>query len=108
MKTLIRILLFSYSLTLLGGCSSVMTHTGGGEKGVYPGTRTSAAHLGDDNISWGFKPLIALDLPFTAVMDTVLLPWDIFRTDKSVKSRVEESEQKNHAVNSVIPPANYQ
>jgi len=41
-------------------------------------------------------------------MDTVLLPWDIFRTDKSVKSRVEESEQKNHAINSVIPPSDYQ
>lgn len=108
MKTLIRILLLGYMLTLLGGCSSVMTHTGGGEKGVYPGTRTSVEHLGDDAISWGYKPLIALDLPFTAVMDTVLLPWDIFRTDKSVKSRVEDSEQKNHAINSVIPPSDYQ
>ncbi|WP_313081047.1 YceK/YidQ family lipoprotein [Atlantibacter sp.] len=108
MKIFIRILMIGCTLTLLTGCSSVMTHTGGGEKGVYPGTRTSVDHLGDDNISWGFKPLIALDLPFTVVMDTVLLPWDIFRTDKSVKSRVEESEKKNHAVNNVIPPANYQ
>lgn len=97
-----------YMLTLLGGCSSVMTHTGGGEKGVYPGTRTSVNHLGDENINWGYKPLIVLDLPFTVVMDTVLLPWDAFRTDKSVKARVEESEKKNQSINSVIPPAKYQ
>ncbi|EJP4074916.1 YceK/YidQ family lipoprotein [Atlantibacter sp.] len=108
MKIFIRILMMICAVAFLGGCSSVMTHTGGGEKGVYPGTRTSVEHLGDDTISWGYKPLIILDLPFTAVMDTVLLPWDIFRTDKSVKARVEESEAKNHAVNSVIPPSNIQ
>ncbi|WP_459585775.1 YceK/YidQ family lipoprotein, partial [Enterobacter asburiae] len=28
-------------MTLLGGCSSVMSHTGGKE-GTYPGTRASA------------------------------------------------------------------
>lgn len=105
MKILIRILTIGCTLALLGGCSSVMTHTGGGEKGVYPGTRTSVDHLGDEKISWGFKPLIALDLPFTAVVDTLLLPWDIFRTDKSARSRVEESEEKNRAINSAIPPA---
>jgi hypothetical protein len=43
-------------------------------------------------------------MPFTAVMDTVLLPWDMFRNDKSLKSQVEASESKNLATNSVIPP----
>lgn len=51
------------------------------------------------------KSLVALDMPFTAVMDTLLLPWDLFRTDSSVKSRVEKSEQETLATNSVIPPA---
>ncbi|EGT4451881.1 YceK/YidQ family lipoprotein, partial [Cronobacter sakazakii] len=37
--------------------------------------------------------------------DTLLIPWDAFRTDKSVKSRVEESEKKSFAINAVIPPA---
>ncbi|MFH4947950.1 YceK/YidQ family lipoprotein, partial [Enterobacter hormaechei] len=76
-------------MTLLGGCSSVMSHTGGKE-GTYPGTRASATMIGDDETNWGTKSLAILDMPFTAVMDTLLLPWDVFRKDSSVRSRVEK------------------
>ncbi|MBA1842838.1 YceK/YidQ family lipoprotein, partial [Escherichia coli] len=78
-------------MTLLGGCSSVMSHTGGKE-GTYPGTRASATMIGDDETNWGTKSLAILDMPFTAVLDTILLPWDVFRKDSSVRSRVEKSE----------------
>ncbi|EER2045698.1 YceK/YidQ family lipoprotein [Escherichia coli] len=91
-------------MTLLGGCSSVMSHTGGKE-GTYPGTRTSATMIGDDETNWGTKSLAILDMPFTAVMDTLLLPWDVFRKDSSVRSRVEKSEANAQATNAVIPPA---
>lgn len=101
--TLLKLTLFS-GMMILGGCSSVMSHTGGKE-GTYPGTRASAAMLGDDDTNWGTKSLVALDMPFTAVMDTILLPWDLFRTDNSVKSRVEKSEQKTQATDAMIPPA---
>ena len=82
----------------------MMSHTGGKE-GTYPGTRASATMIGDDETNWGTKSLAILDMPFTAVMDTVLLPWDFFRKDNSVRSRVEKSEKDNLATNSVIPPA---
>ncbi|HAU7983894.1 TPA: YceK/YidQ family lipoprotein [Escherichia coli] len=91
-------------MTLLGGCSSVMSHTGGKE-GTYPGTRASATMIGDDETNWGTKSLAILDMPFTAVMDTLLLPWDVFRKDSSVRSRVETSEANAQATNAVIPPA---
>ncbi|MES1766342.1 YceK/YidQ family lipoprotein [Escherichia coli] len=91
-------------MTLLGGCSSVMSHTGGKE-GTYPGTRASATMIGDDETNWGTKSLVILDMPFTAVMDTLLLPWDVFRKDSSVRSRVEKSEANAQATNAVIPPA---
>ncbi|HDV8742196.1 TPA: YceK/YidQ family lipoprotein [Escherichia coli] len=91
-------------MTLLGGCSSVMSHTGGKE-GTYPGTRDSATMIGDDETNWGTKSLAILDMPFTAVMDTLLLPWDVFRKDSSVRSRVEKSEANAQATNAVIPPA---
>ncbi|EMV4017964.1 YceK/YidQ family lipoprotein [Escherichia coli] len=91
-------------ITLLGGCSSVMSHTGGKE-GTYPGTRASATMIGDDETNWGTKSLAILDMPFTAVMDTLLLPWDVFRKDSSVRSRVEKSEANAQATNAVIPPA---
>lgn len=61
--------------------------------------------LANDNTGIGLKSLVVLDMPLTAIMDTLLLPWDIFRTDKSVKSRVEKSERDSLATNSVIPPA---
>ena len=96
---LLKLVLFSGMISV-GGCSSVMSHTGGKE-GTYPGTRSSAHTLGDDDTNWGVKSLVALDMPFTAVMDTLLLPWDLFRTDSSVKSRVEKSEQETLATNSV-------
>jgi len=85
---------------LSGGCSSVMC-----KEGTYPGTRASAEMLSDTDNGWATKSLVALDIPFTAVMDTVLLPWDLFRKDNSVRSRVEKSEQETLATNSVIPPA---
>ncbi|MBL6377971.1 YceK/YidQ family lipoprotein [Escherichia coli] len=91
-------------MTLLGGCSSVMSHTGEKE-GTYPGTRASATMIGDDETNWGTKSLAILDMPFTAVMDTLLLPWDVFRKDSSVRSRVEKSEANAQATNAVIPPA---
>ncbi|EEX8935774.1 YceK/YidQ family lipoprotein [Escherichia coli] len=91
-------------MTLLGGCSSVMSHTGGKE-GTYPGTRASATMIGDDETNWGTKSLAILDMPFTAVMDTLVLPWDVFRKDSSVRSRVEKSEANAQATNAVIPPA---
>ncbi len=91
-------------LVALCGCSSMMTHTGG-QEGYYPGTRASYELLKDGDTSWGIKPFVALDMPFTAVADTLLIPWDAFHTHDSVRARVEKSEQKNLATNSVIPPA---
>ena len=82
----------------------MMSHTGGKE-GTYPGTRASATMIGDDETNGGTKSLAILDMPFTAVMDTLLLPWDVFRKDSSVRSRVEKSEANAQATNAVIPPA---
>ena len=63
------------------GCSSVMSHTGASQ-GYYPGTRASADMLTDGDTSWALKPLALIDLPFSAVLDTLLLPWDYYRSDK--------------------------
>ncbi|WP_373278481.1 YceK/YidQ family lipoprotein [Shimwellia blattae] len=99
----LKVLLISASVAVISGCSSVMTHTGG-QQGYYPGTKASYQLLSDDQTTWGLKPFVALDMPFTAVMDTVLLPWDMLRTDKSARAKVEESERRNQAINDVIPP----
>lgn len=85
------------STVVTSGCSSVMSHTGASQ-GYYPGTRASAEMITDDNTSWAIKPLALIDLPFSAVMDTVLLPWDYFRSDDdkskdSIHERVMQSEK---------------
>ncbi|UCB29524.1 YceK/YidQ family lipoprotein [Duffyella gerundensis] len=82
------------------GCSSVMSHTGASQ-GYYPGTRASADLIADDGTSWAIKPLAIVDLPFSAVMDTLLLPWDYFRSDDdksldSPRARVLQSEKLAH------------
>ncbi|EGT3574439.1 uncharacterized protein YceK [Citrobacter amalonaticus] len=103
-RNVLLTLMMCSGMVLLSGCSSVMSHTGGKE-GTYPGTRASATMIGDDETNWGTKSLAILDMPFTAVMDTILLPWDLFRKDNSVRSRVERSEERTQITNSVIPPA---
>lgn len=102
-RNVLLTLMMCSGMVLLSGCSSVMSHTGGKE-GTYPGTRASATMIGDDETNWGTKSLAILDMPFTAVMDTILLPWDLFRKDNSVRSRVERSEERTQITNSVIPP----
>jgi len=103
-KICFKALMLSSGILWVSGCSSIMSHSGGKE-GLYPGTRANTQTLSDPQTSWALKPLVALDLPFSAVMDTVFLPWDLYRNDNSLKSKVEASEKKNTELNSVIPPA---
>lgn len=95
----------------LAGCSSVMSHTGPNQ-GYYPGTRASADILVDGNSSWALKPLALIDLPFSAVLDTLLLPWDYARSDddKSIDSpreRILQSEKLNHTQENLAQAAPY-
>lgn len=88
------------SLVSTSGCSSVMMHSAPYE-GYYPGTRASAETITDKNSGWVMKPLAAIDLPFSAVLDTLLLPMDYYRSDDkgdddSPRARVRRSEQANH------------
>lgn len=68
------------------GCSSMGTHMhGGATKGIYPGVRASAGmtveHARKRPEDWPIVffilPYTAIDLPCSALLDTVLLPWDI-------------------------------
>ncbi|MFP1780467.1 YceK/YidQ family lipoprotein [Lonsdalea quercina] len=76
----------------LSGCSSVMTRTGG-DPGYYSGTRAGIDMLEDDHTSWAMMPLVAIDIPFSAALDTLLLPYDYYHfDDKSLHDRVSDSE----------------
>ncbi len=87
------------------GCSSVMTHTGPNQ-GYYPGTRASLAVLEDDETGWSMIPFAAIDLPFSALLDTVLLPYDFLRrdSDKSLESPRERMLHSTPPASSDTPP----
>ncbi len=102
-------LLACLSLAGTTGCSSFMTHSGP-DQGYYSGTRAGAAIVADSNSGWVMRPLAALDLPFSAVVDTLFLPWDYYRkgSDKandSPRERVLRSEQQNHTNDSLAQAA---
>lgn len=80
-RTALSLLMAGSGLSLTGGCSSVMTHTGP-DQGYYSGTRANIDVLHSDDTSWAMTPLVILDMPFSAVMDTLLLPYDYSRSGK--------------------------
>ena len=102
-------LLACLSLSGTSGCSSFMSHSGP-DQGYYSGTRASARIISDSDSGWVMRPLAAIDLPFSAVMDTLLLPWDYYRSgsDKTIDSpreRILRSERENHTNESLSQAA---
>lgn len=82
----------------LSGCSSIMTHAGPSD-GYYPGSKNSIKMIKDDETGWVVRPLLAIDLPFSVVMDTLLIPLDYARSgndgkEDSPKKRLEEIDKK--------------
>jgi uncharacterized protein YceK len=67
--------LFFVSLALVScGCGSIGAHVRGDHR-TYPGVRADLQEMkGDEN---PFALYIALDLPPSAVLDTLLLPLDL-------------------------------
>lgn len=86
---------------LLSGCLSVMLYIGGKE-GIYSGMCVSVMMIGNDEINWGIKLLVILDMLFIVVMDMIFLLWDIFCKDSLVRLCVEKSEEEMKMINVVI------
>lgn len=88
--------LITFFTTALTGCSSIMTHAGP-NKDLYSGTKNNMSMLQDDETGWAMKPLVILDVPFSAVLDTLLLPYDYYvknddQSDSSPKERIKKLE----------------
>ncbi|WP_035346428.1 MULTISPECIES: YceK/YidQ family lipoprotein [Dickeya] len=106
-KTSLSFILCGGMLVTCGGCSSVMTHSGG-EQGYYSGTKASVATLKDDNTSWAMMPMVVLDVPFSATLDTLLLPYDAYRSHSdqhstSARDRLEEYERRKQPNPPILP-----
>ncbi|EKT57124.1 hypothetical protein OOA_14700 [Providencia burhodogranariea DSM 19968] len=74
-----------------------MTHAGPTDS-YYPGSKNSLEMIKDENTGWVMRPLLVIDLPFTAVMDTLLVPLDYMKKgineDDSPKKRIEKLDKQ--------------
>jgi len=81
---------------MISGCSSIMTHAGPTDS-YYPGSKNSLEMIKNENTGWVMRPLLVVDLPFTAVMDTLLIPLDYVKKgnseDDSPKKRIEKLDK---------------
>ena len=100
-NVLLKGVLLSLSSFFVSGCSSIMTHAGP-PQGYYSGSKNSVKMIKDEDTGWVMKPLLAIDLPFSALIDTVLIPYDYARSDsdpsqKSPKMRIEALESASRS-----------
>jgi len=76
-----------------------MSHTGE-NRGYYLGTQANNELIGSHETSWPIKSLAVLDYPFSAITDTLVLPWDYYRNhsshSSSLRDQVAASEKLNH------------
>lgn len=88
------------AVLLLAGCASAMSHSGSTDISYYPGTHASYQMLNNQQTSWMIKPFIILDMPFTIMLDTLLLPWDHWHQQQSLKSQLERLEKVGNETSS--------
>ena len=76
MNTKSKILILSMAIFMLNGCSSMKSRSVYHDGGAYPGVRNLGQNYGE--AEWGAArvPAMILDLPFSAVLDTLALPLD--------------------------------
>ncbi len=81
---------------LMSGCASIFARSTIGVDEFYIGTKTDWAIITESGkgdfsaYTTGLKPLAVLDIPLSAILDTVLLPVDVLL----VSSKHKEPEQK--------------
>ena len=70
------------SLLLTGGCASIGARERDGAGRPYAGVRDDAHYLAHPNEADkpGLQSLNAIDLPFSFVVDTFLLPYDMVKS----------------------------
>ncbi len=76
-----------------------MTHAGPYE-GYYPGASRDIEMASNDEHGWMMRTMLLVDLPFSAALDTVLLPYDYYlSTDgrKSARETIAASEKEKQA-----------
>ncbi len=67
------LIIFSVSILVSTGCSSIKSRSDGTQSGLYPGVKADLDGSSESSAA------SILDLPFSFALDTVLLPFDLLR-----------------------------
>ncbi len=87
MKLMLNLLLVAVVLSV-AGCGSISARWRGERGSAYPGVKMAAEH-GDHYTTEG--ELIALfDIPLSAVLDTIMLPYDLSTSPKPAEPAVSQ------------------
>lgn len=87
MKTALNLLLAAVIVTVLTGCGSISARWRGERGKPYPGVRMAA-----DTVTHYTREgeLIAIfDMPLSAVVDTIMLPWDLTAQEQAAPAPSE-------------------
>lgn len=104
MKYLIGLLIFSCV-----GCATIVAREQGkidvfSKTGVYPATRLDFDILDPDAIKlhpgWSFVivPLVIIDLPFSFTFDTLLFPYEYYKSTLSVCNNYDNEDQLQRSI----------
>ena len=74
MKTMLNVCLAA-AILFLTGCASISARWRGEGGKAYPGVRMDIEHV--KNYQTEGELVAILDIPFSALVDTLLIPWDV-------------------------------
>ena len=74
-----QVIVFMLASSQLTGCSSIMSHLDNSQQRYYPGSASVISRFHEPQTSWAMWPLMIVDLPTSALLDTLLLPYDYYR-----------------------------
>jgi len=72
----IRLLISINIIFIMAGCSSLQSRSKFHQAGPYPGVRYISENYSEGEWGPARIPAMIVDLPFSAVMDTLTLPFD--------------------------------
>ena len=93
MKTTLNLALVA-ALLLLTGCGSLASRWRGQRGEAYPGVKMDAEHA--THFTTEGEWIALFDIPLSAVVDTLFLPYDLTGPDKTAEAHAEEHADAAH------------
>ena len=89
-KQIGRVMCCCLSLAAASGCAAIGVRENHGAGKPYAGVRAEAHYLANPSEADypGLQPLGILDMPFSFVVDTVCLPYDLIKTNDVIKNAI--------------------